>query len=419
MNIPFHYVVKGRFIRCLSADKLDFVSFEEQFQDKNPILARNKAFEYFANYFDILMDSGNDIRERFKLTTIPAENDKDNLVEIPGLVKESEIEESIKYIQKYFQVTSLSYREELDTKNGIGIYLVMTQPLPSDHINTEDFITEDYPIYGIDYEGDIFHPEVLFDGLTTEFEYYRQFGFDYKGDTINVKFFYTGSSEPEDAIVLRTPFNWDMLYYDEKSRRETESLPMMGDLILPDRSIFSVVNKGKLNFFVIDETKIVELLNQGEGKNIEFKSTLLFNPETGKAGISKKAFIAKTICSFLNTHGGILFIGVNDKGKPIGLDSDFNLAKNSNGKDFFKREFDEMIFHFLKKSIHEYIYGEFVSVRGKPIFVVTVYPSKHPVFITAMGEKQFYIRASASDQLLSDSEEVVEYCLSHPSFINH
>jgi ATP-dependent DNA helicase RecG len=56
---------------------------------------------------------------------------------------------------------------------------------------------------------------------------------------------------------------------------------------------------------------IHELLDKGEGLHCEFKES------QGK--LPKSLF--ETVCAFLNTDGGYILLGVNDKGRVIGLDS--------------------------------------------------------------------------------------------------
>ena len=50
-------------------------------------------------------------------------------------------------------------------------------------------------------------------------------------------------------------------------------------------------------------------IRKGEGIETEFKSS------TGNMDA-----IARTVCSFLNTKGGTVFCGVDDKGKIVGVD---------------------------------------------------------------------------------------------------
>ena len=60
------------------------------------------------------------------------------------------------------------------------------------------------------------------------------------------------------------------------------------------------------------------LIKQGEGDNLEFKQSLP----------SKASDLADEICAFVNAAGGILLIGVDDKGKIVGVSLD-NTGRSS------------------------------------------------------------------------------------------
>lgn len=60
------------------------------------------------------------------------------------------------------------------------------------------------------------------------------------------------------------------------------------------------------------DTQIMELINKGEGINIEFKES--------KNKLNRDVF--ESVCAFLNRNGGHLFLGVNDDGTIIGIDED-------------------------------------------------------------------------------------------------
>ena len=59
--------------------------------------------------------------------------------------------------------------------------------------------------------------------------------------------------------------------------------------------------------------KILSLIKMGEGLNIEFKES--------KNALNKDIY--ETICSFLNRAGGELLLGVDDRGKIIGIDKNY------------------------------------------------------------------------------------------------
>jgi hypothetical protein len=271
-----------------------------------------------------------------------------------------------------------------------------------------DYEPEDYPIYGIDFNGDLFYPEILIDGLTSEFQYYEHFKYDTKEYAINIMYSNSGEPEPEEETILATPFDWKELFAKQLTEANSQfSGILTGDPKLPNEQIATSTKPLIASLLDYPTEKIKELLNRGEGKVIEYKSTLLFNPESHK-GIKGKGVIAKTICSFLNSCGGYLFIGVNDKSVPIGLNSDFKRFNNDNPKD---------IRNVFIRKVNQYVNGDFFEIDGKDIFIVLIEPSDRPVFMNWQEEKLFFIRGQASSQLVTDTEEIVQYCLDQKNFL--
>jgi len=70
---------------------------------------------------------------------------------------------------------------------------------------------------------------------------------------------------------------------------------------------------------------LTELIEQGEGTRLEFKSS-----------ISTSHRIARTLTAFANTVGGVLIVGVTDDGKIAGVDSELHeMRKIEQATDFF------------------------------------------------------------------------------------
>ncbi|MGN6297575.1 MAG: hypothetical protein ACTHM7_12390 [Ginsengibacter sp.] len=55
MKAAFHYLVKAKLIRKKGDNELDFEEISKTFEDENPIIAREEAFDYFQNLIDILL----------------------------------------------------------------------------------------------------------------------------------------------------------------------------------------------------------------------------------------------------------------------------------------------------------------------------------------------------------------------------
>ena len=70
------------------------------------------------------------------------------------------------------------------------------------------------------------------------------------------------------------------------------------------------------------EASIRGLISIGEGRAVEFKSTMRMNLHTGKAGKEIGMAWLKAVAVFLNTDGCILLLGVTDSSEINGPSSD-------------------------------------------------------------------------------------------------
>jgi len=375
----FHYIVKAKLIRSQKSNDINFLEFEDKFEDPNPIIAREKAFLHYQNYVDVLLEGKNkeyisDSQTREELTSFIEPETKTKVI-IDG--SEVEFKDSI--------------------GNGIGIFLIIDRP-KKDKIY-DDKIGEEIFIYGI---GKIHYlsnnlDQNIFE-LVREFDYYKHYNYTTNHKERVVVYcsrdeWEEGYSENQPATynILETPFDWtglDKPYWwgqpEDKEVEEKKPVPRT----------------------------LEEIIAGGETNQVEFKPTLLYNFTTGKGGIGMKGIIAKTICSFLNSNGGLLLIGITNKGEVEGLDFDFSLSGDKNPKDFFRLEFDQMIEHFLSFTLKNNVEGQFYELEGKDIFVVKVLPNKRiPIFVKGLTSKEFYIRGEASSRQLTDSEDIANYCI--------
>ncbi|RQO64847.1 hypothetical protein DBR43_31705 [Pedobacter sp. KBW06] len=142
-----------------------------------------------------------------------------------------------------------------------------------------------------------------------------------------------------------------------------------------------------------------QLIQQGEGKFIEFKRTLRIDLETNKPGNKAKQAVVKTLASYLNSGGGALLIGVADNKKVIGLDLDFSSIKKGDNHDNFKKSFDELISLKFGSDYHHLIDLSFHTIDEKEVCLIIIDTKCHkPVYIKdeANTSKEFYIRRQAS-----------------------
>jgi len=153
--------------------------------------------------------------------------------------------------------------------------------------------------------------------------------------------------------------------------------------------------------------KIKDLIAEGENDRIEFKSSLRWDWKTNVLNKFLEIAVTKTISAFLNSHGGILLIGVSDEGQILGLKKDYPTLKRADG-DGFIQFLVQVMNNRLGKEFSQYISANIKNVEGKDLCIINVKQSPNPVFIKYDNKEEFYIRASATSQPLN-VREATEY----------
>ncbi|MGL4499080.1 MAG: RNA-binding domain-containing protein, partial [Planktothrix sp.] len=149
------------------------------------------------------------------------------------------------------------------------------------------------------------------------------------------------------------------------------------------------------------DPEIINLITQGEGHQLEFKSTARWNLRENKKDKAMEHEIVKTVAGFLNANGGTLLIGVNDDGVPLGLKSDYQtLKKNSPdglalflNNDLLLREIGKECGTLWQITVHQ--------VSGFELCRVVVQPSPKPIYVKVKDkagkeEDCFYLRSNNS-----------------------
>jgi len=147
------------------------------------------------------------------------------------------------------------------------------------------------------------------------------------------------------------------------------------------------------------EQRIKHIISAGENDRTEFKSTLRWSLKENKINHAVEIAWLKTVAAFLNSDGGRLVVGVDDKGVPLGIQP-----------DGFENE-DKYLLH-VNNLLQQYIGVEHAAnVRfnlypagdHKVLLIECSHASK-PVFVTDAGQESFYVRAGPGTRKLSMSE---------------
>jgi len=104
----------------------------------------------------------------------------------------------------------------------------------------------------------------------------------------------------------------------------------------------------------VSEQRLRELIGQGEGLTLEFK--------TCREQLSRDVY--ETVCAFLNRHGGTILLGVDDSGKVVGIASDA-VAQ-------VKKDFVTAVNNHQKLNPPAYLAIDEAAVDGKSVLHVYV-----------------------------------------------
>lgn len=164
-----------------------------------------------------------------------------------------------------------------------------------------------------------------------------------------------------------------------------------------------------------DVKHLQHLISLGETRQMEFKQSFFANVDKLRDESKKveknrdvQAEIIKDIVSFLNTEGGILLIGVNDKGKVTGVDIEqkrFGFKKMDN----YFQELGAQLASRISADYAQYCQLTEVPFDGKTVVRIDCLPAPAPMFL---DNSKFYIRTDTSSPELT-GVEMLRYIQNH------
>ncbi len=387
VKYPFRYEVR---FKLLAFDKNNNVRneiFTKVFDDKTPLENRTNAFEEFSEYLSFLEQverlkkdkQGNFhiVQPSFISEILNKEENTEDYIEFRNVFDQYKEEICVFLVVEDLNVAKNvidAFEYEGKVENEFEIHKVASFSFDAQDI-VDNLDMHEIPLY--------IHYQINVDDLIETVYHY---GLDYSE---------TGEDEESGAkrTILKTPFIWNGIErYNElyNSTQTNDEIELYGRIDLQS------------------------IIKRGEGNQIEFKPCLLYNFKTQAAGIGVKYIIAKAICGFLNSNGGVLFIGVKDNGSIQGLENyDYSLFQGDNEKDKLLLELDSLLTYFFDLSIKPLVNSSIENVEGKDIMVIIVTESYKPIFLKNKRDdqikKEMFIRMNASTRQITDNEEMVEY----------
>ncbi len=164
----------------------------------------------------------------------------------------------------------------------------------------------------------------------------------------------------------------------------------------------------------MDIDDILDIISKGENKIVEFKSSFRWDIRGKRVNTELEHVIAKGISGFLNTKGGLLFIGVDENGEILGLEKDFS-SLGKNNQDGFQLKLVEVVRSYIGSEIADFWKIKFFNIEDKEICLIEVIKSPEPVYTKKFKQKDeedFYIRVGSSTTPLS-MRETVKYQQHH------
>ena len=140
-----------------------------------------------------------------------------------------------------------------------------------------------------------------------------------------------------------------------------------------------------------EQTSISDIIRSGESNTVEFKSSLRVNLHTNRPDPKIEHAVLKTIAAFLNTHGGTVVIGADDKGTALGLDND-----GFQTEDKMNQHLANLIRDRLGPHHAFCLHPQFVDYDGKRLLIVRCDPAKSPAYVKEGNAEYFYVRTGAT-----------------------
>ena len=386
MEIPFYYQLSFSLFAYNNQNDVKQHYFKKDFKDSNPIQARNNAFKEFEEYLGWLKSLSRLAKTEDNFLLVQPDHIANPIKERKKQYEEANMnnEPLMVQVQKLVEWTDLydKFHEEL------RIDLVLDKEA-LEFVGDDESYQAIHIVASKEYDPD----DLLCGGLLTEISLYDHFKYDTQNKRIKIEYYGTDYNEAGDDPeagkyeIIETDRRW----ISEKKVEETSKRELTHE----------------------------EIIQKGEGKFIEFKPALLFNFKTGQGGIGVKFKNAQSIAAFLNSNGGLLYIGVTDNGEIQGLKYDYSVLEG-NKRDRLKLEFDQLIRYFFPSFVSTYIQTSIISIQEKDVFVIRIHSSKQPVMLRNKIDdklyKEFYIRQEASSIKISDTEDIIDYIFNHKYF---
>jgi len=195
---------------------------------------------------------------------------------------------------------------------------------------------------------------------------------------------------PIDPNLWRIESFRDFLKY-----RRTALAQAVNDFILGNASELQTIN-------------VEEIVDQGESEKVEFKVTARWDTKTNSLNKNLEKVVVKSLAGFLNGNGGVLVLGVDDKGDVIGLEKDYATLHERPDRDGYQQFLVNLYSASLGRDIGSNVSISFHKLKHHDICALNVRHSSRSVWVEDGILRKFYVRSGNTTQELN-AEEATEY----------
>ena len=145
--------------------------------------------------------------------------------------------------------------------------------------------------------------------------------------------------------------------------------------------------------------RLADWIQGGESAHQEFKSTIRINLHTGKPGKEIELAWLKGVAAFLNSEGGLLFFGLDDEGRALGLEAD-----GFESEDHCQRHVKNLISQHIGTEFSSFVHFMLTPYQEQKIGLVVCRPAPMPAFLKHGQKEEFYIRNGPASVSLTISQ---------------
>jgi len=141
-----------------------------------------------------------------------------------------------------------------------------------------------------------------------------------------------------------------------------------------------------------------------EANDLELKSSLMYHhkkaanvPDAGLSDLKSDEVAyscLKTVAAFLTSNGGLLYVGVDDTARVVGIEFDFKFLGGKQGRDEWELHLRDVIKGTFKDgdNVNDYLRIQFLEIDGKCVARVEVGPRRRLSFLKWKGAYHLFRR---------------------------